>query len=69
MLNELIETTKAEQCGKSLRVTELTLLESLQAQRQELASRLEDLDNAIQALNENPKIATVLQLISRVRRY
>lgn len=70
MLGEILpmpeKCNTSQQVGKCI---EMTLLESLESERERAADRLKDLDAAIEALKANPSILQVLQLISKVRRY
>lgn len=44
-----------------------TLTEKLQEERHRLHSRIEEIDHVLSALNENPQIQTVLDLLQKTR--
>lgn len=46
-----------------------TLTERIKRERDEVAARLADLDTALQALEANPQVKAVLDLVQKVSRY
>lgn len=54
-----------KQCCDSERVHPTSILENLQAKRDRLQEQLNKTDAAIKALEENPKVAEVLELVGR----
>lgn len=46
-----------------------TLTERLKGERQDIAGRLAELDAAIAALEANPQVQTILDLVQKVARY
>jgi hypothetical protein len=55
--------------GKCVEVQRPTLTERLTQERQGLAARLTELDAAIAALQSNPEIQRILDLVQKVARY
>ena len=55
--------------GQCVEVQRPTLTERLTQERQGLAARLAELDAAIAALQSNPEIQRILDLVQKVTRY
>lgn len=61
-----VETAARNSLGNSYTPS---LTERLKAQREEAAKRLSELDAAIGALEANPQVQAVLDLVQKVARY
>lgn len=56
-------------CTSELNKYQPTLTERIKRERDEAAARLADLDAALQALETNPQVKAVLDLVQKVSRY
>lgn len=60
-------------CGQSLKSlahrSEPDVVEILAARQVDLQSKLDDVNNALKALQDNPQVANVLKLVSKASRY
>lgn len=59
------ELTKTGQCAPGI-MKQPTITERLSSEKQRLESRLEEVNKALEALNKNPEIAEVINIISKV---
>lgn len=58
-----------EPCTLDINKYQPTLTERIKRERDEAAARLADLDAALQALETNPQVKAVLDLVRKVSRY
>jgi len=58
-----------ETAAKCLEINRPTLTERLKQERIDLSKRLSELDAAISALEANPQVQTILDLLQKVARY
>lgn len=67
---DLMNIGDAGGCEKEPQICRPTsLTDTLKEKKARLALQMADLDAALQALDKNPEITTVLELIRRVSRY
>lgn len=63
------ESVPTAYVGGELSKIQPTLTERIKRERDEVATHLADLDAALQVLDANPQVKTVLDLVQKVARY
>ena len=63
------EKVPANSLGMCIEASRPTLTERLKQERNNLSRRLEELDAAIIALEANPQVQAILDLVQKVARY
>lgn len=63
-----INEEKCKPCDVGRR-SEPDVVEILTARQAELQGKLDDVNNALKALQDNPQVANVLKLVSKASRY
>lgn len=68
IMNDLTPWTE-EKCRDVGQCKPLTMVETLSQKRTQLTAQLTDVDMALKALESNPEVVNLLELIRRVQRY
>lgn len=67
IMDDVLATGPSCEMKEAVAVSSPSMLQNLKEKRNNMQRRLDDLDAAIKALEENPNVAKVLELVARVR--